>query len=906
MLSIWVFADDGLFEHLELFDKDDEAAALVRFDELVGADDAGAARQPFANAATLLNERLVSAWMARDWDSIEALHLPTVEIDDHRPVVGMESVAGTYMPNMRFLFDVPNSVMTITPIATRGERLALSRGVFAGDADVGGGPLAIDYLTLDEVDADGLSMSVVLFDSEDLDAAYAELDARYAAGEGAVLESESMAFLKVITAFNDRDWDTVIALTSTTGSGPTDHRLLGWGTTLKEEGAWLRAQQALLELSPDARYRIDHIRISGHTLLVHMTQHGAHEGGAFETPLVGIFQGGATNALSDVYAPEQIDEAFARFEELSASSVNDSPEIQVAKSTATIETIAKPSAATAAMDLWRAGFEAGRNSGDWARMRDACSPTMVFEDRQRHALVSGDREMMIASARERAAAGANTQMQLIGTAGDRLGIWRNLWSGGPADGRFELEYVAMVGVDESGLIDAIVLFDLDDVHVSQREMWARWVSIEPAMRQMVDVASRFNNAFNDTDRSALGGLITEDFVGHDHRWTGFGRVVGRAAYVDAVAVLWDLADDNRMEVGTHWLAYDAQAGLTTVRRTGKIVDGGDYESLFLAVFALADGRLSNIELFEVDALDAAFSRFEELQFDPLRIPPNAATRVCDRSSAAVRIGDWAAVAAQVSDDFVYEDRGKRALVSGDVETWISSMQFVATQPGIRMHNEFIATMGDRIALEHMSWSSRGDHTGDADFDLDKIRLFEIDADGRIRASLLFDEDDRADAFEEASLRFAAGEAAAFGGHAELLAFIEAFRRREWSEARALFADDFVLVDHRILGLGTLTGDAWIESLQALTELAPDVTPESFRDLVYDRNGRVWFLRTTGTVPDGGPFENVMVALAFIVNGRLRRWEIFDIEDADRAVARFRELSAEADNSRSPTDRRPNT
>jgi hypothetical protein len=40
-----------------------------------------------------------------------------------------------------------------------------------------------DHLVLHEVDGDGRIVAIVLFDLEDLDAAYAELDARFEAGE---------------------------------------------------------------------------------------------------------------------------------------------------------------------------------------------------------------------------------------------------------------------------------------------------------------------------------------------------------------------------------------------------------------------------------------------------------------------------------------------------------------------------------------------------------------------------------------------------------------------------------------------------------------------------------------------------------------------------------------------------
>src|SRR5207247_5755954 len=47
------------------------------------------------------------------------------------------------------------------------------------------GPSEVDYLHVHEVDQHGDSIAGVLFDPDDLDGAYAELDRRYAAGEAA-------------------------------------------------------------------------------------------------------------------------------------------------------------------------------------------------------------------------------------------------------------------------------------------------------------------------------------------------------------------------------------------------------------------------------------------------------------------------------------------------------------------------------------------------------------------------------------------------------------------------------------------------------------------------------------------------------------------------------------------------
>ena len=112
-------------------------------------------------------------------------------------------------------------------------------------------------------------------------------------------------------------------------------------------------------------------------------------------------------------------------------------------------------------------------------------------------LLDGDRELMIASARERAAVGARPQLRPIGTAGDRVVIIRMLWTGGPPDGPFEIEYIAVAAIDESGLLCALFLIDLDDPRAAQREAWARWAAHDPAVADVVTPIGELGDAFNE-------------------------------------------------------------------------------------------------------------------------------------------------------------------------------------------------------------------------------------------------------------------------------------------------------------------------------------------------------------------------------------------------------------------------
>lgn len=370
-----------------------------------------------------------------------------------------------------------------------------------------------------------------------------------------------------------------------------------------------------------------------------------------------------------------------------------------------------------------------------------------------------------------------------------------------------------------------------------------------------------------------------------------GRLAGTEAYVESVVALWELAPVTRTAAGWVWPAFERYGAITVVRRTGTVPDGGDFESEFVFLYCVARGRVARIELFELDALDAALARFEELRPDPERIPPNAATRANDRGALAIAGGDRAALRAIASADFRFEDRGRRALVLGDTEVWLDSALFLGSEQRARLEPELLATLGDPIAVYRDEWSGS---TEGGSFELGSIRVFEVDDEGKLRALLLFDSDDRGAAFGEALARFAAGEAAGCLAVDALAAYLRALNARDWLALRETCTGDFVVTDHRPLGLGALDLDSWLASLQATVELSVGLAFEVSRVLAWNGRGVVVTLRRGGSIPGGlGPFEDFRIWVALNRGDRFARYEFFEEADAERAVARFDELCAAA-------------
>jgi hypothetical protein len=165
----------------EFFDEADIDAALARFDELHPR----ASR--LESAASRVNERFWTHFAARDWDALAELTADNICSDDRRRVVngGVRHGREAHIADMRVIAEIVDPQnLTTTVIATRGARLALSH-LRSSNRVVGPDEISAEALSIVEIDADDRIVAHLGFDIDDIEAAFAELDARYLAGEAA-------------------------------------------------------------------------------------------------------------------------------------------------------------------------------------------------------------------------------------------------------------------------------------------------------------------------------------------------------------------------------------------------------------------------------------------------------------------------------------------------------------------------------------------------------------------------------------------------------------------------------------------------------------------------------------------------------------------------------------------------
>ena len=175
-----ITAEGDLINRAEFFDEADLDAAIARFDEL---------SQPapqLENAASRVNDRLLAHFTAGNWDDMSEILADEYFSDDRRHVVnvGVRRGRDVAIADMRKSADLGITFSKSYAIATRGARLVLSRVRWSG-RDQRPEEFHTDVVNVVEINADQRVTARVWFDADDLDAAFAELDARYVAGDAA-------------------------------------------------------------------------------------------------------------------------------------------------------------------------------------------------------------------------------------------------------------------------------------------------------------------------------------------------------------------------------------------------------------------------------------------------------------------------------------------------------------------------------------------------------------------------------------------------------------------------------------------------------------------------------------------------------------------------------------------------
>ncbi|HTO55121.1 MAG TPA: nuclear transport factor 2 family protein, partial [Myxococcota bacterium] len=584
---------DGRVARVEWFDPEKLDDALARSDELA-ADSTS-----LANLASRTMREFERAWRARDWNAVLATFVPTHHMDDRRRLMRVAISGADFLANERMLFEGAASEWRGTLLATRGGRLALLRMRFRTEIE-GSGPMAVEMLDLVEVDAAGRRSALVVFDLDDLEAAYAELDRRYLAGEGApvsppVENAATRSLDRLTQAWASRDWEGVVA---TLGAGfrQIDRRPMMQLDLDREQ--FLAFMREVYDMS-SSRLVFEILATRGSRLaLARLRFEGADDSLGFteieslavlETDAQGMRQAMVRFPTDDLAAAQR--ELEARYAALEGSQSSD-------------PLLIPPNAASRTGDRLQRAIEVR----DWDGVRALFAPVLEYEDRRRGAQLQGDHETFLASARTYAANQERMKRTLLATAGDRHSLTLLRRSGTTPDVEaWEVESLSLLELDAEGRIARVLAFDPSDRSKASAEMFERYARGEGASA-LSPLACEGIRAMNARDLERLRAALPDDFVLCDRRRTGLGLIRGAGAFIRSLAALFEVSRESWVET-LYTLELQPHGELAMARVLGTLRDGGAFESAYLRIIT----REGSMELFEPEDLELARARFEELR-----------------------------------------------------------------------------------------------------------------------------------------------------------------------------------------------------------------------------------------------------------------------------------------------------
>ncbi|WP_434085070.1 BTAD domain-containing putative transcriptional regulator [Mycobacterium paraterrae] len=846
--AILMTVDGEMVARSEVFDEKDLETALATFDQLTRSE------PRLENAATRTLNRVHAYFAARDWAALGTVMATDVVDEDRRRVAnaGMRRGRDAVVGGVQTAADLGARRIAMTVIAIRGDRLAFCRFRYSGQ-DQRPEAFYSEALGVFEIDVDGRVAAHVAFDLEDFDAAIAELDALYLAGEAAAYAHTWSRVTRAYAALNRRelpptaqDWVNI------------DHRKLA-PIAAGDLGAYLRATW---DLSPQSGIYIENVhRLSEIGAVVTQVVNGlSHQGfdAEWRTIDLAMYEGDEIKR-SELFDEADLDAALARFDELSRP--------------ARFETTASQAAER---------FSTAFADRDWESMAQILAADISVDDRRRgiNAGLERGREAVIEDLRATINAGlSNATATVIATRGERLALTRfHLSEREQSPQAFKVEALHVYEINDDGQTATVVIFDPDDFEAGFAELGARYLAGEAA--SYTCTWSVIAEGCARANRHELP-LTTSDHVYIDHRPL---VAIDGVDFAASIGALWDITSAFSVYYeSVHQLGELGAVVTQVVKATTH--EGLDTELRMILLATVEGGLHSHLEVFDEADLDAALARFDELQ-QQLRRLENTASQVFEQFSARYVARDWDVVADMLADDIFNDDRRRvvnAGLRRGRAAT-IASMQASAAFGLSAITSTVIATRGERLALSRDRFSIR--NQGLEEIVTEVLGIVEIDADERIVARLALDLDDFDAAIAELDARYVAGEAAA---HADVWSVMtEGYalsNRREFPPT----TPDHVHIDHR--ALVSSDGVDLAASLRALW----DITSSSsfYAEAVHrlDELGAVVTHVVKATTEGGLDAEVRMIGMAIVEGQAFSRVEYFDEAKLDVAVGRFDEMHA---------------
>ncbi len=439
-------------------------------------------------------------------------------------------------------------------------------------------------LTLVEIDTDGRLVGRVVFDLDDIDTAFEELDGRYLAGEAAghshtwsLLTRASAAFNRHVMPPTTPDWVNI------------DHRKV----TAFAPGDMTAYMRATFDVAPNIKFYIEAVhRLTD--LGVVFTQPGrgiSDEGfeGEWRDAVLMTIEGDQFNRC-ELFDEPDLDAALARFDELSQQV----PPLE--------------NAATRT----RARMTEAFNRRDVDAFLAMIDPNGRYEDRRKGLRDEGVTRRQIGQAVFEAPKSWRSEIEPVAVRGSHLGLTRERYRDtGVADGPITAETITLTAVADDGLVCYTVHFDPDDINAAVDELTARWIaSGEVAHPEIIGSARQLFETTNRHEWDALAALEAgATYVNHRQLSSGDSETI--AEHWLSLRTTASLIPDLWVEVA-EILTHSAAGLVTNILVKGTTAEGAAIDLPAVILLFFDGARVTRMEAFDPDKRGAALARFEEL------------------------------------------------------------------------------------------------------------------------------------------------------------------------------------------------------------------------------------------------------------------------------------------------------
>jgi hypothetical protein len=313
--------------------------------------------------------------------------------------------------------------------------------------------------------------------------------------------------------------------------------------------------------------------------------------------------------------------------------------------------------------------------------------------------------------------------------------------------------------------------------------------------------------------------------------------------------------------------------------------------------------MHDIDWYDLDDVDAARARFEELAAADPRTPhvDNAVVR-------KLVAGSWqqafdpsydpqAELDTQNAADVVVDDR-RRGVSIGVLHGTDAMEQNIRAQDGLFGPTTFepIAVRGERLALV------RTRAVAPSGFELVSLGIVETDAQGRFRSWTFFDESDLVAAFEELEQRHRDLSGDAYPSNERL--FVDrsiAYQHGDLDTMLGSLGADYRVVDHTPAGFGTADAAGLRAQIDAQDAQMPTVAIQAKR--YVSERAILEATSNRGTTEDGHDYAWEYATVAcFDRDGLIAADHAFPIEQWDEARALFDQWSRQPASSGDPPAR----